>query len=389
MNRPVTGSSAPDVGFPRDALHCCVLPTTASGLVAADGSGRATQLPLFPQARELVVACSRRPDDLPWIATKERLYVLPEGGSGAVAFELGVRPYNSASDLAGLAPGINAGPYAGAHHFFVNSYDDCRFLRLVGGELEQGPAFPGRVFATAAAQDTLFAAGLTPDPAGERYPSPLLLDVPRQRAIELRDLDAQLRQLALRSQAARLPSKYIVERLHCDAFLACAPGPGGTLAIVGGVAEATLATDLDAPDEPETVPQLSNYVGVAFFRLVGVRLQVDEVDLGYRYLASVDTGERSPVYLVTSKQTHGQVLGDVAVHLEWPAARERPVPLSFSGCSPDTPFNKMSVAYRKGCGYLAVVNTFWGDRGSTFAPRDLFLTSPDGRHWSCAGTSDG
>jgi hypothetical protein len=372
-----------------DALDYCVLPTTASGLVAADGSGRVTRVPLVePRPGDLVVDCSRRPEELAWVATKERLHVLMAGGSRAAAFELGVRPYNSATDLAGITSAIQSREFAGAHYFFVNTYDDCHLSRLHGGDLEHGAAIPHRVFATAQVQGTLFAAGLTPDPAGVQYPTPLLLDVLQQRAFAHENLNPQLRDMAVRRQGALMPSKYIAERLHCDAFLACASGARGDLAIVGGIAEATLATDFGAPDEPEHAPQLHNYVGIAYLRFSDGGLQMEDVDLGYSYLASAEAEDRSPLYVVKTKKTHGQLLGDIAVHRDWPCLHDRPEPLTFAGCSPDTAFNKMRVAHRKGCGYLAVVNTFWGDQGGKFAPRDLFLTSGDGVHWTCASSSD-
>jgi hypothetical protein len=372
-----------------DALEFCVLPTSAAQLVVAAGNGRVQHLrvrDLDPQFR--IQACSPAPDELPWLATAQRLYMLQDGGQRAAALDLKVEPFNVATDLEAIVPAITSRKSGGTQWFFFNTRSGCLVSRLSDSGLDVVAPIDGGVFATAEAPETVLALGGKIAPMDDEQGLPFLFDVQRWQHVPSGDLNLRLHTLARREQGAALPDKYIVERLYCDAFFACSRDAAGVLGFVGGIAEARLPLDLPERSERGPIPRLSDYVGLAWFRLGPAGLQLEAVDIGTRFLASVEAGDRSALYVVQGASTARQSLGDIRVHPDGASRGAHALPLTLSGCSADTPFHKFRVAYRKGCGYLAVANTFWGFTEGRFAPRDLFLTSADGVHWICAGTSD-
>ena len=376
------------------ALDFVVLPGTAAELLVCTGADQVRRVGHAGlEEQDLHVFDARRSDsELPWLLTSRRLHVRAGEGEHALAFDMPHKLLSFASSYEPVVRGAASLRCQDGAYFFLNGLSTCWIYRYEHSDLVPIAELPGHVYTAFQMGESAFVAGVRLSLGTEgTVGQPMLWNINTGAEFGHQELDATLRVFAQRSAAHQLPAKYMVERLHADAFIASRSEADGSVTLLAGVAEYTMPSDLswDGSDR-SPVPGYTDYVGLARFRLDQGRLDLVQVDFEHLYLESVQRGSQRDFYLARKERNASPTLS--ALCRQQPASPNTPSllePLHFTGIDVDTRVNSFKVSHRHDIGFLALANIRWGFEGARFSPDDLLFSSQDGLTWKHVGsTSD-
>ncbi len=376
-----------------DALAHPVLPTTNLRLlVFHDDQPIQSIEPHGVEAQNFhVLETCRGGDELPWLLTRRRLYILADQGRRPLAFDIPHELLDVTSDLDAVVKGALSLQSGEGTYFFFNGTKSCWIYRYESHELMPVVEVAGHVYGACEQTGQVYAVGEQfLEIEGMTETKPLLWDLSSGRAFDHEGIDLTMRQLVQITEAGRLPAGYRTDRLHVDAFVACEYRPNGKVLLQAIISEAVFPQDLDWDDSVRGLtPNFYGCIGLAYFEFDGNTLSLSRVDIHSRLVEVLAQPSGCQTYVFKGKKARTPTLDAIcrqplALAASGEAGSQK---LRFEGVPSDTAFNSLRIFRRSHGACVAVLNISSGFIAGKFCPEDFFFTSDDGLTWLFAGSS--